>query len=64
MIWLAATALAQELPTLDAQTFDPTLDATWTLWTDESIVDTGTGRYGRVLFQSLDSPLAYHHDDG
>ncbi len=64
MILLVATALAQDLPAVDAQNFDPTIDPTWTLWTDETIVDEALGGSGKVLFQYLDSPLVYDYDDG
>ena len=64
MIALFTAALAQDMPQVDAQTYDPPIDPSWTIWTDETIVNKTAGGSGRVLFQYLDSPLVYQYDDG
>ena len=53
---------AQELPELDAQLFDPSVDATYTLWTD----DTGGHETPtlRALAGYTDAPLVYQAADG
>jgi len=52
------------VPTLNAQTFRPTIDGRRTLWTDDSARGPHNQGFGRLLFHYTDDPLVYVREDG
>jgi len=61
---LAAAALAQQTPTLNAQLFRPTVDAGGLLWTDDAARARSGQATGRALFSYTADPLVYTYEDG
>ncbi len=61
---LVEPALAQELPSLDAQLFRPSVDARYTLWTDDSGSRDDEAVTVRAFVGYADDPLVFEAADG
>ena len=62
--WAQDPVTQGEDPSLDAQLFRPSIDASTTLWTDDSQVATELSGTGRVFLGWANDPLVYVDDNG
>ncbi len=58
-----AQATGGDVPSINAQLFDPTIDSATFLWADDSVVADSGDLRGRVLASWAHNPLVYLNDD-